>query len=177
MVTPDQARQLTSQAIACRPTGARRWDAAGVMAAIKVIAHWSLAEVMVEVATAAADMAADTPGVIGKQGRRWQANVSHAPDVRPGQPRCTWCGRYDGSRHPLDHVFSPPTEQAADPERTHRIVAALKDELLPIAPTPEPQGLDALTTRRPELAAAAEAIAAANPGLRGPDEPEREEVA
>lgn len=36
----------------------------------------------------------------------------------------------------------------------------------PIAPPPEPRGLDALTERRPELAAAAEAIAAANPGLR-----------
>lgn len=39
------------------------------------------------------------------------------------------------------------------------------------APPPVPTGLDALTERRPELAAAAEAIAAVNPGLRVPEAP------
>jgi hypothetical protein len=61
-----------------------------------------------------------------------------------------------------DHVFD---DGKRDPIDVPRTVAALKDELAPIAPRTEPTGLDALTERRPELAVAAARIAALNPGL------------
>lgn len=164
-VTPDQARMLTALAIAARPHGARRWDSAGVMAAIKAISTWSLAEAMVEVATAAADRDAETPAVIGKQGRRWQANVTAEPTYRAGQRWCTRCGVQEGPHQiKSDHVFEPPVpkESKLTPEATKRTVAALKEQIVPMPPQPEPIPLAeriAALPRDPALEAVRAALA------------------
>jgi hypothetical protein len=64
-VTKPQAEALTTLAIACRPTGASRWDPAGVMAAIGKVRHLSLADVALAVIRAADDRALETPAPIG----------------------------------------------------------------------------------------------------------------
>jgi hypothetical protein len=64
-VTQPQAQMLTTLALACRPHGAPRWDAPGVMAAIKRVAHLRLADVTRAVTRAAEDTLLDTPAPIG----------------------------------------------------------------------------------------------------------------
>ena len=124
-----------------------------------------------------------TPAVIGMDGPHWrEATRPPRPEQIDNAGRCSIC--YESQprcreRWSDDHDFQSVTAATAErlsrqAESVHRTVAALKDELTPTAPSPEPTGLDALTERRPELAAAAEAIAAANPGLRVPERPEQE---
>ena len=48
-VTKAQAASLAELAAACRPHGAPRWDAAGIVAAIGKVKHLSLADVALAV--------------------------------------------------------------------------------------------------------------------------------
>ena len=176
-VTDQQLRALAFLTKACRPNGARRWDEAGILVALEKVRDRSLAEVIMATIRAATDRDIDTPAVIPMPGPHWQAAAVVRTGVTVKTDPANRCGICSESRERCariwadDHVFEPPhAPPVIDVPRT---VAALKDELAPIAPRPDPTGLDALTTRRPELAAAAERIAALNPGLRN----ESEEVA
>lgn len=67
-VTREQAQMLTALAVASRPTGAPRWDEAGVMAEIAKVKERHLADVILAVIRAADDRTAKTPGVISATG-------------------------------------------------------------------------------------------------------------
>lgn len=65
-ITQEQAQMITTLALACRPHGARHWDAAGVMANIRKISNWNLAQAIEHVIRHASDAKALSPGVIAK---------------------------------------------------------------------------------------------------------------
>jgi hypothetical protein len=172
-VTPAQAQILATLARDCRPNGARRWDSAGIMAWIKQRHEWSLSVVALELLTAAANADCETPGGIEHFGKSQPASNRLAtvdPANRCGicseaRERCAriWAG---------DHVFEAPGPKPSTD--VPRVVAELKTSLAPIAPRTEPSGLDALESRRPELAATRVRLAALNPGLAVEREPMEE---
>jgi hypothetical protein len=167
-VTPDQARMLTTLAIACRPTGARRWDSAGVMAAIKAVSDRSLAGVVMAVIRAASDRDVETPGVIPTPGSHWaESALMRVHTVEdPAATRCTICGRTQ-LRHGEDHGFAMPGPKPS-PEEVAERVAALKAELAPTSGPTARRTLEDLAEANPELHARVEAVRAANPGLQAP---------
>lgn len=81
-VTEQQARALTFLAMACRPTGAPRWDEAGVFANIMKVADRGIGTVTIAVVQAAEDRTAATPGVIPKPGKHWRT-----PEAAPVEER------------------------------------------------------------------------------------------
>lgn len=132
-VSPDQARMLTALALDCRPTGAPRWDAAGVMAAIKRVAHLALADVTHAVIRAAEDRDARTPAVITA------TNSLHWQDRNPDRPalierataveHCHICGKTFLRHTATDHEFESlgqflARRQPPDPDR--HLAAELK---------------------------------------------------
>lgn len=117
-VTKEQAQMLTALAIACRPNGARHWNAAGVMAALEKVANRSLPEVVMAVIRAASDRDVETPGVIPTAGSHWAETAAvrtHTPEA-PHEPRCTVCGR-TRARHAQDHEFADPKPLPTPEER------------------------------------------------------------
>jgi hypothetical protein len=164
-VTPAQAQILATLARDCRPMGARRWDTGGVMAWLERRRDRALAEVTIELITAAANRDCETPGGIERFG---SGPVKVAPAKVDPANRCGICSKARDrcQRERVaddDHVFEAPGPKPTTD--VPRVVAALKSELAPIAPRVEPSGLDALAERRPELIEAAARIAAQNPGL------------
>lgn len=171
-VTPDQARILTTLALACRPLGAARWDSAGVMAAIKRVSDRSLAEVTMAVIRAASDKGVDSPGVIPSAGSHWQETSGvrpSAPDVRPRENRCSVCSRLKGDcdarrrTDPDPHAFESDAHAAqrvaaADPETVAAQVAAVRDGIEPTTPPPPDKTLTDLAANDPELAARVETL-------------------
>lgn len=148
-VTRDQAQMLTDLARACRPTGASRWDAPGVMAAIAAVKDRQLATVIMAVIRAASDRDVESPGVIPSNGSHWAesaAVASYIPNVIPPAERCGICnkGREKCARERVaddDHVFEALSSR---PHATDvpRVVAALKAQLVPVAPPTAPKTLD-----------------------------------
>lgn len=80
-----------------RPTGARRWDAAGIRAAIRKVQHLALGDVAMAVIRAAEDRALDTPAPIGNpQAYCWKERVADRPQpVEPFDATacCGICGQ------------------------------------------------------------------------------------
>lgn len=117
MVTRDQAAMLAALAAACRQPGKRRWDEAGVIAALAKVAHLQLADVIHVTIRAAEDPDLDTPGAIGNTSSpTWGHYLSQreigkrAPKFDPRTPgeRCSVCREREGHwRHPDDHPFEP----------------------------------------------------------------------
>lgn len=113
-VSKDQAQMLATLAMSMRPTGARQWDAAGVMAAIGKVQQLALADVMCAVARAASDRSLETPACIGiTTSSAWRERV--AERVAPSHPKpsdaCWTCGR---AMHDPDAVCDrPETRQQA----------------------------------------------------------------
>lgn len=95
-VTKPQAEALTTLAIACRPHGARHWDAAGVMAQILKVRHLSLADVALAVIRAADDRSLETPAPIGNpRAHCWKERANDRPqEPTPYDPQ-TACGICD----------------------------------------------------------------------------------
>lgn len=96
-VTRDQAHMLAALAIACRPTGAPKWDAPGVVAAIGKVANLLLADVAHATLRAAEDATALTPGVIAATASvHWRERSPHR--TTPGPPTreqaCLTCGAW-----------------------------------------------------------------------------------
>jgi hypothetical protein len=95
-ITKAQAEALTSLAVACRPTGARHWDAAGVMAAIAKVRHLSLADVALAVIRAADDRTLDTPGPISNpKAHCWRERAVDRPQPTTPYDRSSACGICD----------------------------------------------------------------------------------
>jgi hypothetical protein len=111
-VTSEQAQMLTSLAVAIRPHGAPRWDAPGVMAAVKKVAHLDLADVTRAVTRAAEDRDARTPAVIASlTSHHWRDRDRAAPPAREPFNGSTFCGTCGEPRDRCerkwagDHVF------------------------------------------------------------------------
>jgi len=174
-VTKDQAQMLATLAAACRPNGARRWDHAGIMAALKQVADRSLPEVIMATIRAAADRDAETPGVIPGPGSHWAESASvrsFVPNSAPPGTRCTVCGRTRDGEH-VAHPYSPRHEH--DPDEWVAHVAELRAELAPTSGPTERRTLEDLAEADPAYHAKLEALRTACPGLVAP--PMREEEA
>lgn len=155
-VTKDQAQMLATLAVAARPTGAPRWDAPGVVAAIGNVRHLALSDVMRAVSYAAEDRGLKTPGAIGNiTAPCWRTRT--ADDVRPAavtrEQRCGVCSKPRercaiGRVADDDHSFEPDLRRDAGID-VAATVEALKAEVEPTRePTPKPT---AEPERRPEL--------------------------
>lgn len=167
-VTKDQAQMLTALAVACRPNGARRWDSAGVMAALEKVRDRNLASVILATIRAASDRDVETPGVIPTNGTHWQAadraHVVQAED--PTAVRCTICKRTQGT-HGIDHPFALP-KPPPDPDTVAAIVARTKGQLGPMSGPTERRTPEDLAAANPELHQRIEAARAALPGIQAP---------
>jgi hypothetical protein len=114
-VTHDQAQLLATLARAIRPHGARRWDEAGIVAAIGRVKHLALADVAQAVIRAADDRSLETPGAIGNPSAPcWKERVADRPQpITPYDPAkfCDICGK---SSHAAtsDHEFITAAEHA-----------------------------------------------------------------
>jgi hypothetical protein len=117
-----------------------------------------------------------TPAVIGMDGPHWrEASRPPRPEQLDNAGRCSIC--YESqqgcvARWSDDHEFESVAAAnakrlARKPESVKRTVAALKDELAPIAPPPPARGLDALEARNPKLKAAVDRVRASLPGVAG----------
>jgi len=83
-VTKDQAQMLAALAVACRPTGAPKWDEPGVIAAIKKHAGLHLADVIHATIRAAEDRTAASPGVLGSTAAaHWRERTPERETFRP----------------------------------------------------------------------------------------------
>lgn len=119
-VTKDQAQALASLAVAARPNGARRWDAAGVVANIAKVQDRDLANVVMAVMRAATDKDAATPGVIPTAGPHWNERLTDTSTKVERGPWCGWCGQTQGAPiHTKDHDFTErkPTVTAETREK------------------------------------------------------------
>lgn len=156
------------------------WPAASVLTMIrKNLIDRPRRDVTVALSWIACEANSHTPARVLESGPWWIAvGVDGTTTPRfskvEAEKRCSVCSESQERCRRLwsdDHEFwsvaqATAARLARKPETVVRTMAALKDELVPTAPAPEPQGLDALAVRRPELIEAAAAIAAANPGLR-----------
>lgn len=141
-VTQQQAQMLATLAVASRPTGAPRWDQAGVMAAIGKVKERSLADVILAVIRAADDREAKTPGVISAAGStHWQERGIRTPRREPYDRggTCATCSLpHEKCRNVWsdDHEYVSVAEYAKtvnrDPERIRRIIEAVKGEKVPM---------------------------------------------
>jgi len=120
MIEKDQAQMLATLACAARPRGARRWDPAGVVAAIAKVRHLPLEEVTAATMRAAGDRTLDTPGAIGNTTTScWRTQpgetTSSATSSEPYDPNgmCQICGktRFHCERNPhADHAYETRDE-------------------------------------------------------------------
>lgn len=157
--------------------------------------EFTFAEMVAAVVSAAMNRDARTPAVIGHTAS-WPIKPNTAAKVHAwheGDPRFI-CGVCDLTRDACmarsatnGHTFVPRTDCLPPTDRTTGWMTRRATKCLqgppnaqcqlenghdgqhegPTAPTPEPQGLTALAQRRPELAQAADAVAAAWAGVRG----------
>lgn len=82
-VTKPQAEAIANLAAAARPTGARQWDIAGVLAALAKVKHLDLGEVTMAAMRAAADATLHTPAAIGNTTTAcWRERI-----IEPGRAR------------------------------------------------------------------------------------------
>ena len=139
-VTDQDARALAYLAARMRPHGARRWDEAGIVAAIGKVKHLSLADVALAVTRAADDRTLETPAPIGNvrstcwRERSTDRPAEHKPFVR--EHTCGVCGYAKSeceARWSEDHEFEqmgsiPPLEEAEAVE----VVTELKNHIQPL---------------------------------------------
>lgn len=160
-VTDQQIRAITFLAKASRPNGARRWDEAGIAAAVEQVRDRSLPEVILATIRAAADRDVDTPGVIPTNGSHWAESAAvrpYTPDTHPTADRCSTCFEPEDRCRRLwrdDHDYRSVAQAAAEstraPETAKRIVDAVKAEVAPTAPpTPRKTLDDLLPSERDE---------------------------
>jgi hypothetical protein len=148
------------------------WPTASILTMIrKNLIDRPRRDVTVALSWIACEANSHTPARVLESGPWWIAvGVDGTTTNRPGKvDKANRCGICSESRERCgriwagDHDFEAPGPKPSTD--VPRVVAALKDELTPIAPRTEPTGLDALAERRPELIEAAAKIAALNPGL------------
>jgi hypothetical protein len=151
-VTQQQAQMLTALAVACRPTGAPQWDAAGVMAEIGKVRERSLADVILAVTRAADDRSAKTPGVISAKGStHWQERGTRTPQREPYDRggTCSTCSLPHAKCRQVwadDHQYVSVHEYAKtvnkDPGRIRRILESIKGEVPPMREPSKPRNAE-----------------------------------
>lgn len=128
---------LASLACAARPRGAKRWDPAGVVAAIAHVRHMPLAEVAVATFRAAEDATFETPGGIGNTTTScWRSDPTTARTTLARDPydphtTCGICGktRQDCERNPYgEHGFESQADTVRN--RTGRAAPIADDPML-----------------------------------------------
>ena len=153
-VTPEQAKMLTALVIAIRPHCAPHWDAPGVMAALKRVAHLRLADVTRAAVNAAEDPTLKTPAPIGiPSSPCWADKVLVDRPVREPFDRSTFCGICGEPRDRCerkwagDHVFESVGHamQRKGAIDLAPVVTELKGHLEPTRPEPT------LTTEETEM--------------------------
>lgn len=139
-VTDQDARALAYLAARMRPHGARRWDEAGIVAAIGKVKHLALADVALAVVHAADDRSLETPAPIGNvRSTCWRERnpdrpAEHKPYVR--EHTCGVCGfaetdcraRWEGD-HEFEQMGSIPL---LDKDEAVEVVTELKNHLQPM---------------------------------------------
>lgn len=122
MMTKDQATMLATLAVACRPIGAKRWDAPGVIAALAKVNTLHLADVIHATIRAASDATLDTPAAIGNTASpSWRAYLDSRTLTTSGRQvradeRCNDCGKPETHPlHPGDHPFEHVHRTDGDP--------------------------------------------------------------
>lgn len=153
-VTDQDARALAYLAARMRPHGARRWDEAGIVAAIGKVKHLALADVALAVARAADDRSLETPAPIGNvRSSCWRERnpdrpAEHKPYVR--EHTCGICGfpetecraRWSEEDHKFERMGSiEPLEKNEAVE----VVTELKNHLQPMRQVAD-QGSETTTT-------------------------------
>ena len=147
-ITKDQAQMIAALAVAARPSGASRWDEAGVVANLAKVRDRSLAAVVIATMQAAEDRNAHTPGVIPGQGPHWRN-----PESAPRPPTvaydanhfCADCGKHRDRHPPTDHPFLSVAEQRhrvanVDPSKyLERIRDEIGDSKAERVPAPKPE--------------------------------------
>lgn len=126
------AEALAVVAIASRPAGATRWDAAGILAALRKVHHLEAGEVAATVVDAARDPSLDTPAAIGNTSAPcWRPAHTSPSSSTPHPPRadqaCFHCGNWthkcqcDGG--PTPRPTTPRTRPADSPDLQAKIAA------------------------------------------------------
>lgn len=131
------AEALAVVAIASRPAGATRWDAAGILAALRKVHHLEAGEVAATVVRAACDPSLDTPAAIGNLAAPcWRPATPSPSNSTPHPPRadqaCHHCGRWatkcvcEGG--PTSRPTIPHT-RPADSENIQAKIAVMRAQL------------------------------------------------
>ena len=126
------AEALAVVAIASRPAGATRWDAAGILAALRKVHHLEAGEVAATVVRAACDPSLDTPAAIGNTSAPcWRPAHTTSSSSTPRSPRadqaCFLCGQWqtrclcDGG--PTPRPTTPHPRPADSPDLQAKIAA------------------------------------------------------
>ncbi len=126
------AEALAVVAIASRPPGATRWDAAGILAALRKVHHLEAGEVAATVVRAACDPSLDTPAAIGNLAAPcWRPANPSPSNSTPHPPRadqaCFHCGQWqtrclcDGG--PTPRPTTPHPRPANSPDLQAKIAA------------------------------------------------------
>lgn len=103
-LTDQDIRALTYLAARCRPSGAPRWDEAGIAAAITKVRHLHLTDVVMAAIQGADDEKAVTPGVIANTSSpNWQVRPVRPPALAPYDPTtaCDICSLPEHRHTPL----------------------------------------------------------------------------
>jgi hypothetical protein len=184
-VTKDQAQMLTTLAVACRPTGARQWNPADVMAEIAKLHDRALPAVTLAVIRAASDKGAERPAVISSGGSHWGDTMlptAFVPRTLAADARCSVCSHSEvvcRMRWAGDHEFESAamaTKRAAEVDAA-RAAAAIRAELEPTSGPTERRTLADMAEANPALHERVERLRAENPGLESPPLREPEPVA
>jgi len=149
------AEALAVVAIASRPPGATRWDAAGILAALRKVHHLEAGEVAATVVRAACDPSLDTPAAIGNLAAPcWRPATPNPHTDRPHPPRadqaCFHCGNWthkcqcDGG--PTPRPTTPHPRPADSPDLQAKI-AAIRAQL---AGTTKPRESDLSDEQDPD---------------------------
>lgn len=143
-IDEQELRAIAFLVARCRPTGAKHWDEAGIVANLRKVGHVSLPEVIMAATRAAANREADSPGVIPvTTGEHWREKVSERTRMTPPRKEDA-CRKHGGWQDNCPGCRAD--ELAGDP-------------------SPEPKREKATVneeTRNAALAAAREAIAEAS---------------
>lgn len=130
-VTKDQAILIAELAAAARPFGARRWDIAGIVAAIRPVAQMHLADVILAAIRAADDHTLDTPAAIGNtKSSCWRERGTDRPTTTDARICPQHAVQFHGPICPsckADSIAQDADQPPADHHRQHEPKRPLRE--------------------------------------------------